>query len=148
MNRLQKIAWMQLVLVGVAAGYSVIAMMYFMKKYGYAPAEAWWLAAGYAGLLLILAIIAPPLIFRKRKGRVDSDERDLTIDRCATLVAFGAAFVFLIGVCMTTWIAVGVESMIPAVWLTRIVYAVWVTTIVAHALTTVVCYRRGGSANE
>ena len=148
MNRLQKIAWPQLGLVGVAAGYSVIAMMYFMKKYGYAPAEAWWLAAGYASPILILAVIAPPLIFRKRKGRVDSDERDLRIDRFATRIAFAAAFVFFIGVCMTTWIVVGVESMIPAVWLTRIVYAVWTTTIVAHALTTVVRYRRGGLANE
>lgn len=148
MNRLQKIAWTQLGLVGAAVGYSVVAMMYFMKKYEYAPGEAWWLAAGYAAPLLILAIIAPPLIFRKRKGRVDSDERDLIIDRFATRIAFGATFVCFIGVCMTTWIVVGVESMIPAVWLTRIVYAVWITTIVAHALTTVVCYRREGLANE
>ena len=148
MNRLQKIAWCQLGLVGVAAGYSVIAMMYFMKKYEYTPAGAWWLAAGYAAPLLILAVIAPPVIFRKRKGRVDSDERDLKIDRCAMRIAFAAAFVFFLAVCITTWVAVGVESMIPAVWLTRIVYAAWTTTIAAHALTTVVCYRRGGLANE
>ena len=148
MNRLQKIAWTQLGFIGVAAGYSVIAMMYFMKKYEYTAAGAWWLATGYAAPLLILAVIAPPAIFRKRKGRVDSDERDLMIDRCAMRIAFGAAFVFFVGVCMATWIAVGVESMIPAVWLTRIVYAAWTTTIAAHALTTVVCYSRGGIADE
>lgn len=148
MNRAQKIAWSQLAFVATAASFSVIAMALFVRKYDYRFAEAWWLAAGYAAPLLILAVIGPPVIFRKRKDRVDSDERDLMIDRCAMRMAFGAAFVFFIGVCMTTWIAVGVESMIPAVWLTRIVYAVWTTTIVAHALTTVVCYSRGGKDHE
>ena len=148
MNRMQKIAWCQLALVGVAAVFSVIAMAFFMRKYGYSPAEAWWLAAGYAAPILILAVIAPPFVFRKKKDKVDPDERDLMIDRCAMRMAFGAAFLFFIAVCMITWIAVGVDTMIPAVWLTRIVYAAWTTTIVTHPLTTLVCYNREGLANE
>ena len=148
MNRQQKVAWSQLAFVGAAGIFSVIAMVLFVRKYAYGLAEAWWIATGYAAPLLILAVIAPPVIFRKRKGRVDCDERDLMIDHYATRIAFGACFVFFVGVCMTTWIAAGVESMIPATWLTRIVYIGWTTTVVAHALTTVVCYGRGGIANE
>lgn len=148
MNRMQKIAWCQLALLGAAGVVSLITMAFFMRKYGYGPAEAWWLAASYAAPILILTVIAPPFVFRKNKGRVNADERDLMIDRCAMRMAFGAAFLFFIAVCMTTWIAVGVDSMIPAVWLTRIVYIGWTTTIAAHALTTVVCYNRGGIANE
>ena len=148
MNRMQKIALCQLALLGGAGVFSVITMAFFVRKYGYGPAEAWWLAAGYAAPILILAVIAPPLIFRKSKDSVNDDERDLMIDRCAMRMAFGAAFVLFIAVCMITWIAVGVDSMIPAAWLTRIVYAVWTTTVAAHALTTLVCYSRGGMANE
>ncbi len=148
MNRQQKIASCQLGFVAAAVIFSVVAMGFFLRKYGYTATEAWWLAAGYAAPLLILAVIAPPVIFRKRKDRVDSDERDLMIDRCAMRIAFGAAFVFFVGVCMTTWIAVGVDSMIPAVWLTRIVYIGWAATIATHALTTIVCYSRGGLTNE
>ena len=148
MNRMQRIAWCQLGFVGGAVVFSVIAMGYFVWRYEYTFSEAWWIAVGYAAPLLILAVIAPPVIFRKRRGRVDCDERDLMIDCTAARIAFGAAFVFFIGVCVTTWIVVGVDSMIPAVWLTRIVYIGWVTAVIAHALTTVVFYSRGGLANE
>ena len=150
MNRQKKIAWSQLVLLAIAAAFSAVAMVYFIWKYDYAAAEAWWLAVGYTAPILILAVVAPPVVLRKskRKGQVDYDERDLVIDRTAARIAFGTAFVFFIGVCVTTWIAVGVDNMIPAVWLTRIVYIVWATTIAAHALATVVCYSRGDMPNE
>lgn len=143
MNRLQKIAWSQLAFVAAAASFSVIAMGLFVRKYDYRFAEAWWIAAGYSAPCLILAVIAPPVIFRKKKRQVDSDERDLMIDHYATRIAFGVSFLFFVGVCMTTWVAVGVDSLIPAHWLTRIVYIGWVTTLTAHALTTVVCYGQG-----
>ena len=148
MNRQEKIAWSQLVLLAIAAAFSAVATVCFIWKYDYTAAEAWWLAVGYTAPILILAVVAPPVIFRKRKGQVGSDERDLMIDRCATQIAFCAAFAFFVGVCMTTWIAVGVDNMIPAVWLMRIVYIGWATTIAAHALATVVCYSRGDMPNE
>ena len=150
MNRQEKIAWSQLVLLAIAAAFSAVATVCFIWKYDYTAAEAWWLAVGYTAPILILAVVAPPVDLRKgkTKGPVDYDERDLVIDRTATRIAFGTAFIFFIGVCMTTWVAVGMDNMIPAVWLTRIVYIGWAATIAAHALATVVCYSRGDLPNE
>ena len=148
MNRQQRIAWCQLAFVGGAAVFCAVATGYFIWKYRYTGTEAWWLAVSYTAPLLILAVILPPVFFRTRRGGVGSDERDLMIDHIAARIAFGASFAFFIGVCMVTWLAVGVDSMIPAAWLTRIVYMGWVTAIAANALTIVICYGRTGKGEE
>ncbi len=147
MNRQQRIAWSQLAFVGGAAVFCAVATGYFIWKYRYTGTEAWWLAVSYTAPLLILAIILPPVIFRTRRGGVGADERDLMIDHIAATIAFSASFVFFVGVCMVTWLAVGVDSMIPAAWLTRIVYMGWVTAIAANALTIVICYGRPSKAD-
>lgn len=147
MNRGQKIAWSQLTVVGVLAVASVILTVLFARKYRYELQEAWWIGSGYATPLLVLTILAPVLI-RKRKGRTDIDERDVMIDHRATLAAFGTTYVVFIGVCFTTWVAAGFDRPMPAYWLMRIVLGAWIASVVAHALATVVCYGRGGNEDE
>jgi hypothetical protein len=148
MNRAQKIAWFQLAVVGIAVVMSVILTLSFRRKYGYEFVEAWWLGAGYPTLLLIFAVLGPSLIFRKKKGKVDFDERDLMIDRRAMVVSFGATYIFFILACFVTWLAAGLDGPIPAYWLLRIVIGGGVTSIVAHSLTTLVCYGWGGKGGE
>jgi hypothetical protein len=148
MNRAQKIAWFQLAVVGIAVVMSVILTLAFRRKYGYEFVEAWWLAVGYSTPLLIFAVLGPAFIFRKKKGKVDFDERDLMIDRRAMIVSFGATYMFFILVCFVTWLAAGLDSPIPAYWLLRIVTGGWLTSIVGHSLTTLVCYGRGGKGGE
>ena len=148
MNRGQKIAWFQLGVIGIVTVASIILMAIFMRKYEYEFLEAWWLGSGYACPVLTLTVLGPLVILRKRKGRIDCDERDLMIDRRAMVIAFGSTYVFFIGVCFTTWIAAGFDKPIPAYWLIRIVLGGWVTSVVAHALTTIVCYGRGGEDGE
>jgi len=143
MNRGQKIAWFQLAVVGIVAVASVILMALFARKYEYDLAEAWWIGSAYPTPLLVLTVLAPVFI-RKKKGQIDFDERDLMIDRQAMVIAFGTTYVFFIGVCSTTWVAAGFDKLIPAYWLMRIVLGGWVTSVMAHALTTIVCYGRGG----
>lgn len=94
MNRAQKMAWYQLCVVGVAAVVSVILMVHYVRKYQYGYLEAWWIAASYSTLCVLLTVLAP-FIFRKKKGQIDLDERDLIIDRRAALVAGWAAYSFL-----------------------------------------------------
>lgn len=143
MNRRQKIAWLQLAVVGAAAVMSVILMAFFTRKYAYGFSEAWWIGSAYPTPLLVLTVLAPVFI-RKKKGQIDFDERDLMIDRRAMVIAFGTTYVFFIGVCFTTWVAAGFDKPIPAYWLVRIVLGAWITSVLAHALTTIVCYGRGG----
>jgi len=148
MNRGQKIAWFQLGVVVIVTVASIILMALFVKKCEYEFLEAWWLGSGYACPVLTLTVLGPLVIFRKRKGRIDCDERDLMIDRRAMVIAFGSTYAFFIAVCFTTWVAAGLDSLIPAYWLARIVLGGWITAIVAHALTTLVCYGRGGKDGE
>jgi len=93
--------------------------------------------------LLVLTVLAPVFI-RKKKGRIDFDERDLMIDRQAMRIAFLTSYAFFIVVCFTTWVAAGFDKPIPAYWLIRIVLGGWITSVVAHALTTLIKYSRGG----
>jgi len=147
MNRQQKVAWFQLAVVGTAAVMSVILMAFFTRKYAYGFSEAWWIGSAYPAPLLVLTILAPVFI-RKKKRQIDFDERDLMIDRRAMVIAFGTTYAFFIFVCFTTWVAAGFDKPIPAYWLIRIVLGGWVTSVVAHALTTIVCYVRGGEDGE
>ena len=147
MNRRQKIAWFQLTVVGIVAVASVILMALFVRKYEYKFVEAWWIGSVYPTPLLVLTVLAPVFI-RKKKGQIDFDERDLMIDRQAAWIAFGTSFAFFILVCFTTWVTAGFDKLIPAYWLMRIVLGGWVTAVVVHALTTLVCYGRGGTKEK
>jgi uncharacterized membrane protein len=142
MNRRQKVAWYQLSLVAAAAVLGVVLMAHFVRIYEYSFVDAWWYGMGYAVLVLILTVFGP-LFFRKKKGQVDYDERDLIIDRRAAWIAFGATYAYFILACMITWVVAGVESLIPAYWLTRIVIGGWVTAIVTNAAMVLVFYSRG-----
>ena len=146
-NRQQKIAWFQLAVVGLAAVMSVILMALFVKKYDYGFLEAWWIGSGYAVPFVVLAIIAPVFI-RKKKWQIDFDERDLMIDRKAMRITFATSYAFFIAVCMTTWIAVGFDKPIPAYWLVRIVLGGGITSIVTNALATIVCYGWAGKGEK
>ena len=147
MNRRQKIAYFQLILVGVLTVASVILSGLFVRKYEYAHLEAWWIGSGYMTPFVALTVFAP-LFFRKKKGQIDFDERDLMIDRQAMLIAFASTYAFFIVVCFTTWVASGFDKPIPAYWLVRIVLGAWITSIVAHALTTLVGYGWGGKDSK
>ena len=72
MNRRQKIAWFQLAVVGIVAVVSVILMAFFSRKYEYEFVEAWWIGMCYPTPLLVLTVLAPVFI-RKKKGQIDFD---------------------------------------------------------------------------
>jgi hypothetical protein len=148
MNRHQKIALLNLCIVAAATIASVIIAGLYVRKYGYGFLEAWWFAISYPIVLVaIWSAITIGISFRK-KGRIISDERDLIIDRQAMWIGFGISYVYFIMVCMTVWLAAGVDSLIPAFWLIRIVLGGWIITMIAHSVTTLVCYGRGGKKNE
>ena len=133
MNKTQKIAWCQLILVGIAAIASVILTALWMRKYEYGFLQAWWFGSAHPTILVALTVFVP-LFFRKKKGQINFDERDLIIDRQAARLAFGASYGFFIVVCFMTWTAVGFGSQIPAYWLARIALGGWITIKKMHTL--------------
>jgi len=148
MNRLQKIAWFQLTVIVIAAIAGIFNSWLYMQKYEYTFLKAWWFGMGWPVGLCLFLVVFSPLFFRKKKGRVNFDERDLVIDRRATRTAFGAAYFFFIIACITIWETAGLDALIPAYWLSRIMLGGLIMAVVVHPLTTVVCYGRGGKKGE
>jgi hypothetical protein len=144
MNRQQKIAWFQLVVIAIAAVASVVNSVPYMQRHGYTFSQAWWLGSGWPVVLCVFLVVLAPVFYRKKKGQINFDERDLIIDRRASRIALGASYFFFIAACATLWFAVGIDTAIPAYWLGRIILGGWLTAATAHALTTLVCYSYGG----
>ena len=142
MNRRQKIAWYQLCMVAAASVLSVVLMFYFMGKYEYGYANAWEFGAAHCVPLIALTIFGP-LVFRKKKGPVDYDERDLIIDRQSAVAAFGAFFAFSVVIFVAMWATMGLERLIPLHRLGNIIFGGFVTAIIAGAVTALVQYGRG-----
>lgn len=140
MNRWQKIAWLQLTIITIAAILSIINSVPYMHKHGYTFSQAWWLGTGWPVILCFFGVVLAPIFVRKKKGQINFDERDLIIYRTASQIGFGASFFFFIAACATIWVTAGIDTPIPAYWLGRIILGGWLTTATVHALTTIIFY--------
>jgi len=89
MNREQKIAWFSLIMVTLAFGLSLISVGVLYFGYGLPMRRA----AGGFGFIGIMGFSAlAPLLFKKDKGKVKLDERDLLMKilcSAAILVQYG-----------------------------------------------------------
>jgi len=98
MNRAQKIALYNLIVIiasltitGAAIG--ILAIVYGMPK-----------ALGGLGFLGIGALIGlSRILFRKKRGEISFDERDLLIYNRASLVAYSVFWVLFTAACMIPW---------------------------------------------
>ena len=148
MNRQQKVARLQLIIIAVAALASVINSMFYMRRHDYTLSQAWWLGSGWPVVLCFFGVVLTPLLFRGKKGRVDFDERDLMIDSRASRVALGASYFFFIAACAILWVSVGIDTPIPAYWLGRIILGGWLTAAIVHALTITISYAWAGKGEQ
>jgi len=110
MNRAQKIAWFNLIVIvasldisGTAIG--ILTIVYGMPK-----------ALGGLGFLGILGLIGlSPILFFKKQGQLGFDERDLLIYNRASLVAYSLFWVFFTAACMVPWLVFERGARIPVV---------------------------------
>jgi uncharacterized membrane protein len=140
MNRQQKIAWLQLTIIAIAAILSLINSITYMHRHGYTFSQACWLGSGWPVVFCFFGVVLTPLFLRKKKGQINFDERDLLIDSRASRITLGASFFFFIAACATLWFAVGIDTPIPAYWLGRIILGGWLTAAIVQAITTIVYY--------
>ena len=143
MNRVQKIAWLFVIMISVAvllAG-GAVGMLYVKLGTPKALAGLGFLGvAGFGGL--------GPLIFRKDKGAVTCDERDKLINRRAALAGFGTAYMVVGLVCMIPFFVLGPKANISVTWLPMIFMGAGITHFFAHSVAILIQYGRGGKGEK
>ncbi len=138
MNRMQKIAWYNLIVIAAAltasgATVGLLAIFLGMPK---ALAGLGFLGiAGFMGL--------SPVLFRKKQGDVDFDERDLLIHRKATIVAYSIFWLFFSAACMIPWFLVGPKNSIPSSSLPIMLGAGGITLVLSQSLAILILYGKG-----
>ena len=112
MNRFQKIAWFNLIVIAASLTFSgaavgILAIMHGMPT-----------ALGGLGFLGIAGLIGlSPILFRKKRGQLGFDERDELIHKKAVLIAYSVFWVFFAAACMIPWLVLKTGAKIPVVLL-------------------------------
>lgn len=137
MNRMQKIAWFNLVIVVISGAVVIFADSADLRK-----EREIVLIALFGGFVITVLL---PLFFRKKLGKVSFDERDARILKWAWLVALGASYGSLGGMCIAKWFEVGLEGSISVHELLVMYLAVLIGFVAAKSVMVLIYYGWGGS---
>ena len=133
MNRAKKIAWFNLIIV--VAGSAAVVIL--------AATEVVKLAA--AGLLVMGGLVGmSPLLFWKRRGRVEFDERDQLIQAETILIAACATCGYFLAMCVMPLFMMGPKGCVPMSTLVGIAIGGVICFVTAKSISTLIQYRRGG----
>lgn len=143
MNRAQKIAWLFVITISLAAVISCIAFIVAYFIVGMPKALA---SLGLMGIAGIGGF--GPLIFGKDKGNVTFDERDIQIKRKAALAMFGSSYLVMCAACMIPFFILGPKASISINWLPNILAAAGITAFFAHSVAILAQYGRGGEGGK
>ena len=141
MNREQKIAWFSLIMVTLAFGLSLVSVS--VLYFGYAlPIRR---AAGGFGFIGIMGLSGlAPLIFKKDKGKVKLDERDLLIKNKATLAAYCGFWPIFVIAAMAPFFIYGPDGVVSVKYLCGMVFGGMFVVILVQSLVTLQEYGWGG----
>jgi hypothetical protein len=114
MNRQQKIAWFNLIVVLLALGLSVAAFAIFHFVLGLPVNRA---ASGFAFIGIMGFSGLSPVFFRKDKSKVQFDERDTAIQRKAVGLSYAIFWVLFIAAAMIPWFVIGPNGTITTNYL-------------------------------
>ena len=145
MNSAQKIARFNLIvlLVALALSATAISVAYFIIGL---PMQR---ALGGLGFLGICGLIGlSPILFRKKRGEISFDERDLLIYNRASLVAYSLFWVFFTAACMVPWLVFERGARIPVVVLPCMLAGGFVIVQLIQSIAILVQYGWGGKENE
>ncbi len=143
MNRAQKIAWSFIIVISSSLILSGTAITVLYLKFGMPRALA---GLGFMGISGLAGLA--PLIFRKDKGAVQCDERDILINRVAALAGFGVSYLVVGLICMIPFFVLGPNTTISVAWLPAIFGAAGITMFFVHSVAILIGYGRGGKGNE
>jgi hypothetical protein len=138
MNRQQKIAWLIIITITTAVLLTSISVGILYILFGFPAAAA---GLGFLGITGICGL--GPVIFKKEKGIVECDERDISINRKAANIGFVTAFLIVGLSCMLPFFILGPKHTISVVWLPMIFTAAGLSSIYTHSLAILVQYGKG-----
>jgi hypothetical protein len=137
MNRAQKIARFNLIVILIALVLSVLAVgvSYFVIGL---PIRR---AVGGFGLLGICGLMGlSPILFRKEPGEVDFDERDLLIQRKAVLGAYSIFWFLFVLAAMIPFFVLGPDGRVSVKYLAAMVFAGMITVALVQSIATLELY--------
>jgi hypothetical protein len=145
MNRMQKIAWFNLIVISLALGLSIIAFCigYFVFK---APAER--AAAGFAFIGIMGFCGLSPVLFRKNKEKVPFDERDTAIQRKAVGFAYAIFWGLFVAAAMIPWFIIGPNGTITTNYLPWMVFGGMFVVMLVQSIVTLNEYGWRGDGNK
>ena len=137
MNRWQKIAWFNLVVIAVAVIATSIAIAVEFHLRGYSTI-GWW----SIGILALLQLT--PYLFKKPQspGAVVSDERDELILKKAVLHAWAAFWWIFVVLCFVLFLVVGPRNSVPTIALPLIALGAGLFLKIACSVTILIQYGR------
>jgi len=137
MNRAQRIAWFTLVVLGLALGLSLAAFCTLHFLLGQ-PARGAAVGFGFMGIAGLLGLI--PVLFRKGSCQVQSDERDLLIQRNANIAAYATFWVLFVAAAMVPWFMMGPDGKITVNYLAWMAFGGMFVVEIIQAIATLQQY--------
>jgi hypothetical protein len=89
-----------------------------------------------------------PFIFKKDKGAVDFDERDVLINMRSAIAGFGCSFMFVGLACMVPFFVFGPNASMQIFWLPLIFAGAGFMVYIVHSVAILVQYGKGGQTHE
>ena len=143
MNRVQKIAWYNLIVIFTVIIIVSVVFAVFYHIYGLPYARG---SLGMLGLFGLLGLSA--ILFRAKPGKVDFDERDLLIQRKSTAIAYSVFWILWIAGSMITWAIKGAENQISVNILPIMVMLGGLTVILVQSIAILSQYDQKEKNNE
>ncbi len=145
MNRAQKIAWFSLITMMLALGLSLIAVSVLHFGFGLPMRRA----AGGFGFIGIMGLSAlAPVLFKKDKGKVELDERDLLIKNKAMLAAYWGFWPIFVIAAMVPFFIHGPDGVVSVKYLCGMVFGGMFIVILVQSLVTLQEYGWRDKGNE
>ena len=138
MNRWQKMAWYNLIVISIAFSTTAVIIGMLAVKYGMPKALS---GLGFLGTLGLLGLSG--VIFRKKKNQIEYDERDKLIFYRSIQITYAVFWPLFTAACMIPWFIVGPKSTIPSNTLPLMLGTVGITLILLQSLATLILYDRG-----
>jgi len=145
MNRAQKIAWFSLIMLTLALGLSFIAVNVLYFGFGQPMRRA----AGGFGFIGIMGLSAlAPVLFKKDKGKVELDERDLLIKNKAMLATYLGFWPIFVIAAMVPFFIYGPDGVVSVKYLCGMVFGGMFIVILVQSLVTLQEYGWRDKINE
>jgi hypothetical protein len=145
MNRMQKIAWFNLIVISLALGLSVIAFSIGYFVFG-APARQASAGFGFIGIMGFCGL--SPVLFRKDKSKVQYDERDTAIQRKSVIIAYSIFWVLFVASAMIPWAIIGPNGNITVNYLPWMVFGGMCVVTLLQSIVTLSEYGWRNKDNE